>query len=48
MRPDHQDISEGGLVGEETVGIDELFSNGLDYPQEPNCRCVVTFSEEPV
>lgn len=25
----------------EVVQLDEKFSNGLDYPQEPNCRCVI-------
>lgn len=29
----------------ETVGIDEEFSNGLQYPSEPNCRCTVLFDE---
>jgi SPP1 gp7 family putative phage head morphogenesis protein len=29
----------------ETVGIDEKFSNGLDHPAEPNCRCAVIFNE---
>lgn len=27
----------------ETVAIDDVFSNGLPYPSEPNCRCVVTY-----
>lgn len=30
----------------ETVGLNEVFSNGLDFPQEPNCRCVLTYEEE--
>jgi SPP1 gp7 family putative phage head morphogenesis protein len=30
----------------ETVGIDDVFSNGEDYPGEPNCRCTVIFNEE--
>jgi SPP1 gp7 family putative phage head morphogenesis protein len=30
----------------ETVAIDDVFSNGSDYPDEPNCRCTVIFSEE--
>lgn len=25
----------------EVVGLDAKFSNGLEYPQEPNCRCVI-------
>lgn len=29
----------------ETVPIDGKFSNGLDFPSEPNCRCTVTYSE---
>lgn len=29
----------------ETVGIDDTFSNGSEYPDEPNCRCVVLYSE---
>lgn len=31
----------------ETVALDQVFSNGLAFPSEPNCRCVLTFSEEP-
>ena len=27
----------------ETVKLDENFSNGLPYPSEPMCRCVLTF-----
>jgi HK97 family phage portal protein len=38
VRPEHQD---GGGVGGEIVALDAKFSNGLDYPQEPNCRCVL-------
>ena len=33
VRPEH-----AAMDGEET-GIDEPFSNGLMFPQEPNCRC---------
>ena len=33
VRPEHD-----ALDGEE-VGLDEAFSNGLQYPSEPNCRC---------
>lgn len=29
----------------ETVGIGEKFSNGVEFPSEPNCRCIVTFEE---
>ncbi len=29
----------------ETRGIDEEFSNGLQFPGEPNCRCILTYSE---
>lgn len=29
----------------ETVGVDEKFSNGRMYPDEPNCRCAVIFNE---
>lgn len=35
VRPEHQDLD-----GEE-VAVGENFSNGLAYPQEPNCRCDV-------
>lgn len=38
VRPEHQ---EGGGVGGEIVALDETFSNGLDFPSEPNCRCVI-------
>lgn len=34
-RDEHFDMDE------ETVPLDSPFSNGLDYPQEPNCRCVI-------
>lgn len=27
----------------ETVGLNNTFSNGLEYPSEPMCRCVLTF-----
>jgi HK97 family phage portal protein len=29
----------------EKVDVDANFSNGLSFPSEPNCRCVVTFEE---
>lgn len=45
VRAEHQ-----ALDGER-VGVDEPFSNGLDYPSEPNCRCttypVMLDDEEP-
>jgi hypothetical protein len=28
----------------ETVSLDAAFSNGLLFPGEPNCRCVVTYA----
>ena len=31
----------GSGVGGEIVKLDEEFSNGLMYPSEPNCRCVI-------
>lgn len=34
-RPEHADLD-----GEER-GIDEPFSNGLQFPSEPNCRCTI-------
>ena len=27
----------------ETVGLNDTFSNGLEYPSEPMCRCVLSF-----
>lgn len=27
----------------ETVGLNDIFSNGLEFPSEPMCRCVLTF-----
>jgi SPP1 gp7 family putative phage head morphogenesis protein len=38
-RPEHVAM-EG-----ETVPVGEAFSNGLLYPSEPNCRCVLIFDE---
>jgi HK97 family phage portal protein len=38
VRPEHED---GIGVGGEIVALDANFSNGLAYPQEPNCRCVL-------
>jgi HK97 family phage portal protein len=34
-RPEHV------ILNGEIVGLDKNFSNGLPYPQEPNCRCVI-------
>ena len=34
-RPEHADLNG------EVVPLDSNFSNGLSYPQEPNCRCVI-------
>lgn len=39
VREEHQDSPVG--VGGEIVALDENFSNGLPFPQEPNCRCVI-------
>lgn len=46
VRDEHMDAPEG--VGGEIVANDATFSNGLAYPQEPNCRCVLgpAFLEE--
>lgn len=38
VRDEHQD---GIGVGGEIVELDSKFSNGLGFPQEPNCRCVL-------
>lgn len=38
VRDEHQD---GMGVGGEIVGLDDFFSNKLDAPSEPNCRCVL-------
>lgn len=37
VRDEHSDAGVGG----EIVGVNETFSNGLEYPSEPNCRCVL-------
>lgn len=42
---DDRERDEHVAMEGETVGIDEKFSNGLDFPSEPNCRCTVTYSE---
>ncbi len=38
VRDEHED---GIGVGGEIVGLEAKFSNGLMYPSEPNCRCVL-------
>jgi SPP1 gp7 family putative phage head morphogenesis protein len=40
VRDEHADM-EG-----ETVLVGESFSNGLDYPSEPNCRCTILFDQQ--
>jgi SPP1 gp7 family putative phage head morphogenesis protein len=42
---DDRERDEHVALEGETVGIDETFSNGLQFPSEPNCRCVVTYAE---
>ena len=37
VRDEHEQIDG------ETVELDDVFSNGLEYPSEPMCRCVLTF-----
>ncbi len=39
VRDEHQAMEN------ETVDLDEKFSNGLDAPSEPNCRCAIIFNE---
>lgn len=34
---------EHAAMDGETVGLDKRFSNGLEFPSEPMCRCVLTF-----
>lgn len=34
---------EHGAMDGETVKLEGTFSNGLEYPSEPMCRCVLTF-----
>lgn len=36
---------EHAAMDGETAPVDGVFSNGLSFPSEPNCRCVVTFEE---
>jgi HK97 family phage portal protein len=46
VREEHQDVPVG--VGGEIVQLDDVFSNDLYSPEEPNCRCGVgpAFVEE--
>ena len=44
VRDAHKDQPTG--VGMEVRGIDEPFSNGLQEPSEPNCRCAIQFDVE--
>jgi SPP1 gp7 family putative phage head morphogenesis protein len=37
-RPEHR------AMHGETVGPDEAFSNGSEYPNEPNCRCYIEYA----
>jgi len=41
---DERTRDEHLILDGETVGIDETFSNGLPAPEEPNCRCTMTFA----
>ena len=45
VREEHQN---GVGVGGEIIPLDKKFTNGLSYPNEPNCRCVIApaFIEE--
>lgn len=45
---DEKERDEHVAMEGETVGVDEPFSNGSFYPDEPNCRCSVVFTEEEV
>jgi SPP1 gp7 family putative phage head morphogenesis protein len=40
VRPAHRALNG------EVRGIDEAFSNGLQHPAEPNCRCTTVMSLE--
>lgn len=39
VREEHQDAPVG--VGTDIVPLDGVFKNGLAFPSEPNCRCVL-------
>ncbi|AWN24017.1 hypothetical protein DKM44_12885 [Deinococcus irradiatisoli] len=43
---DNRVRDEHAAMDGEEVGLDEDFSNGLPYPSEPNCRCVVLYVEK--
>jgi SPP1 gp7 family putative phage head morphogenesis protein len=45
VRDTHRNQPAG--VGGETVDIRAPFSNGLQAPSEPNCRCSLLYSVEP-
>ena len=38
---DDRTREEHAMLNGEIVGLTDNFSNGLSYPQEPNCRCVI-------
>jgi HK97 family phage portal protein len=38
---DDRTREEHAMLNGEIVGLNENFSNGLSYPQEPNCRCLI-------
>lgn len=42
---DDRERDEHVALEGETVGISDTFSNGLQFPSEPNCRCSVLYSE---
>lgn len=42
---DDRERDEHVAMEGETVAIDDTFSNGLMYPSEPNCRCVLLYDE---
>lgn len=42
---DDRERDEHVAMEGETVNVGDTFSNGLDFPSEPNCRCTVLFNE---
>jgi SPP1 gp7 family putative phage head morphogenesis protein len=42
---DDRERDEHVALEGETVGIDDTFSNGLQYPSEPNCRCTLLYED---
>lgn len=42
---DDKERDEHVAMEGETVSVDEVFSNGLPYPSEPNCRCSLLYDE---